>query len=252
MHDADFPSFSTMLEDVAAFYPQAKAPTPGQKAMYFRALRDADLSQVRSAFDAHMRDTRAQGGWMPLPSHILAQIDGAVADDGRPGADEAWALALCARDEADTVIWTAEMAHAWSTCRTVFDLGDEVGARMAFRETYNRLVMQSRSQRTAPEWTVSLGFDPQRRDAALTSAVKAGRLQQSELPQIASLSVPLLLASQTVCDGIPSAARNAIEKLRQMFVSRAAQPSTDVLEKARTKQLQAVSAARVQFYKGVE
>ena len=45
---------------------------------------------------------------------VLERIE---EQDGRPGADEAWAIALGALDEADTVVWTDEMAEAFAIAR---------------------------------------------------------------------------------------------------------------------------------------
>jgi hypothetical protein len=69
---------------------------------------------------------------------------------GHPTADEAWALALKAMDENQTVVWTNEIMYAWERCRAVYQDGDKVGARMAFKAVYDGLNLSGR-----PDWIVS-------------------------------------------------------------------------------------------------
>lgn len=105
-----------------------------------------------------------------------AILDRIEEEDGRPGADEAWAIAIGAQDEAETVVWTEEMAQAFEVARPVLDARDKVGARVAFRDAYERLVRNAREAGAGCCWTVSLGHDEQRRAASLQTAVTAGRL----------------------------------------------------------------------------
>lgn len=95
-------------------------------------------------------------------------------DDGRPGPDEAWAL--MPRDEAQSVVWTDEMAQAFDTARHMLAAGDKVAARLAFRENYIRLVNEARDAGKPVNWMASLGHDPNGRDVVLAEAVAAGRL----------------------------------------------------------------------------
>lgn len=97
-------------------------------------------------------------------------------DDGRPGADEAWAIALDAQDEACTVVWCGEIQQAFAVARPVLDAGDKIGARMAFRNAYDRLVRDARSNRKPAQWSPSLGWDEGQRRAVLTRAVETGVL----------------------------------------------------------------------------
>lgn len=100
---------------------------------------------------------------------ILQRIQAA---DGRPGKDEAWSIALSAADESETVVMTAEILQAMTAAQPVLDLGDKVGARMAFMSAYERLVIAARAEAIPTTWSVSLGFDPKRRVTAIESAVR--------------------------------------------------------------------------------
>jgi hypothetical protein len=96
-------------------------------------------------------------------------------------------VALGSLDEADTVVWTEETAQAFAAARPVLDLGDKVGARMAFKGAYERLVDAARRDGRPMAVQVSLGWDQNRRIVAIDAAVTAGRLPA---PQAAALLPP--------------------------------------------------------------
>lgn len=135
---------------------------------------EAELSQypVRAVLDALTRCRRELTGRLTLAA-VLERIN---TSDGRPGADEAWATAILAHDEAETVVWTSEISMAFSVARPLLDLGDKVGARMAFRDAYERMVIDARRERNPVRWEASLGYDADRRRSVLSSAVEFGRL----------------------------------------------------------------------------
>ncbi|NNB26316.1 hypothetical protein [Pseudomonas fragi] len=60
--------------------------------------------------------------------------------DGRPEPNEAWAIAVTAADEDNSVVLTEEILLALGAARPVLNAGDAVGARMAFLNAYQRLV----------------------------------------------------------------------------------------------------------------
>lgn len=95
-------------------------------------------------------------------------------DDGRPGVEEAWAMVP--KGEADTCVWTEEMAQAMSAAHDLLDRGDEIAARMAFKECYQRLRQSARDRCSPVSWSVSLGWDAQGREPAIREAVEKGRL----------------------------------------------------------------------------
>jgi len=109
-------------------------------------------------------------------SEVLDRLNDA---DGRPGADEAWAQSIRAEDEADTVVWTDDMRQAFSMARPLLELGDKVGARMAFRDAYERIVAEARQLGSPVRWEASLGWDTERRRDVLTKAVTSGLLPAS-------------------------------------------------------------------------
>ena len=134
------------------------------------------FAAVAAAFNKHLTDPK-HGSYLPKPADIFRHLPSASADDGRPGADEAWGLLLkVIRDERETAVLTDEMRSGWTACQPILDLGDEVGARLAFRETYHREVENARKMAVAPRWTPTLGTDPTLRQSRLREAVEAGRI----------------------------------------------------------------------------
>jgi hypothetical protein len=131
-------------------------------------LDDLSSYDPKSVIAALSRCRRELKGRLNL-ADIIARID-----DGRPGAEEAWAA--LPHDEATSVVWTDEMSQAWGVCSGLIANGDMVAARMAFRETYQRLVTDARNERRPAKWTVSLGHDVQGRKSALLMAVAKRRI----------------------------------------------------------------------------
>jgi hypothetical protein len=97
-----------------------------------------------------------------------------AAEDGRPGVEAAWAM--CPKTEERSVVWTSEMAEAFGLCRDLLP-GDEIGARMVFKEQYPGLVSAARLAHTPVRWIVCLGWDVNDRVRALSEAVEKKRIK---------------------------------------------------------------------------
>lgn len=153
-----------------------KTVSAASLSIWFSSLQRYELAAVQAAFASYITDPN-DCRFPPKPGDIIRHIERASADDGRPGADEAWGMLLrLLKDERETGVLTEEMRSGWEVCGPILDLGDEVGARMAFRETYNREVEKARKMAVAPRWTPTLGTDPTLRNARLIEAVRAGRI----------------------------------------------------------------------------
>lgn len=109
---------------------------------------------------------------------VIERLGGA---DGRPSADEAWAKALLGYDENATVVMNDEIAKAMEIARPIMDERDRVGARMAFKNAYERIVLEARERKTPVRWYPSLGLDKQGRENAIREAVERGQLPSSNL-----------------------------------------------------------------------
>lgn len=128
-----------------------------------RELAGFESTQVSAALRRCVRELR---GRLTL-ADILQRMP-----NQHPGAEEAWAL--CPRDEAQTVVWTDAIAEAFGVARPLLQEGDHVAARMAFRETYNRIVAESHG--ATPKWWPSIGHDVHGRARPLLAAAESGRL----------------------------------------------------------------------------
>lgn len=247
MRKADFDEFCELLDAVCGLLSRGSyTPSAANSALWFRALQEHSLDVVRAAFDAHVKDPQ-RGRFVPTPADVIAQIAGFADADGRPGPEEAWAMSVLARDESETVVWTAEMAAAWGISLSVLDLGDDVGARMAFKEAYARLVDEARRCRTPVSWSASLGHDASRRSLAVGSAVALGRLPASDLDALPAPRGMLLLESEQ--SGIPEHIQEKMRELRELLtVPRPAGPSRDVLAKKETAAKKASVAQAVRAY----
>jgi hypothetical protein len=186
-------------------------------------------------------------------------------DDGRPGADEAWAL--CPKSEADAAVWAGEMREAFFIAWPILRGGDEIAARMAFKQTYERLCREARDQRQPVAWTVSAGRDRDATAKALDRAVSLGRIDQKQaqamlpaLPDNGPIAMLLaggdeqqalrLIASDgkrvgDKVDYAAVAARN-LPLLREALAKRKQPaPSIDEQDRLHTEKLKAITAARV-------
>lgn len=95
-------------------------------------------------------------------------------DDGRPGAEEAWAM--IPHDEEGSVVWSAEMQRAFGVANPLLIEGDTIAARMAFLEAYRGQVRLARDRAEPVCWQPSLGRDRWGREAALRDAIDKGRM----------------------------------------------------------------------------
>lgn len=132
-------------------------------------------------------------------------------EDGRPGADEAWAM--IPHDESGSVVWSQEMAEAWGIAAPLIAEGDKVGGRMAFREAYARLCAAARDRCEPVRWAPSMGHDPRGREDALRVAVEAGRIThehaQSLTPALQTPTLALLTGPDAA--GMPPGIRERLQ-----------------------------------------
>lgn len=224
MREQDYDEFAGLLADVWSL--KGQALTAGQKAMFFRALAAHPIEEVRAGLDAHVRDPR-RGQFLPMPADVIGQIQGIVADDGRPGPEEAWAKAMRAADENASLVWTDEMAQAWGIAAPIMSNGDDIGARMAFKEAYTRLVDEARRARRPVNWTATLGHDKGGHAEALIAGHAAGLLPA---PDVLALPAPVSTIDELVRRA-PDAVRDRLAAIKADLVARKAEPVSTPVRK---------------------
>lgn len=122
---------------------------------------------VIKALDRCMREVKGR----LTPAEIIERID-----DGRPTAEEAWAM-VGHDDEGRTIVTTREAMEAMGTCRELFR-DDPVAARMAFKDAYRREVQEGRAAKRPAVWMVSAGTDRAGYERAVYEALDKGRLSE--------------------------------------------------------------------------
>ncbi len=102
------------------------------------------------------------------------------------GSHEAWAIAeksIGFDGQELTVIWTEQMAQAFSRCEDLIKTGDKyqrAEAKKIFCDAYDRLVTQAKDQGLKPIYVTSLGTDKDQQIAAIKQAEVDGFLKAPE------------------------------------------------------------------------
>lgn len=168
MIDSDFELFAEIWAEVHEFMPGGKKLSHRAITMIFEAMSDYTLDAIEKALSIHIQCNK----FAPTPSDIIEILSS--SKNKHVGADEAWAIALASFDEFDTVVINQQITEARSIAYDVWESGDKVGARMAFKAAYDRIIQSS----PVPSWFVSIGYDTQRRVDAVKKAVSLGRISQ--------------------------------------------------------------------------
>lgn len=147
--------------------------TPQAATLIASDLQNYDLESIGLALAEVRRTARGR----LLPGEILAAL---AKRDGRPHADEAWAIALNSVDESVTVLMTEEIGLALAAARPVIDIGDMVAARRSFLMAYERLVQEARDKARPAKWDISLGSDRSGRVLAIQEATRLGRISKAD------------------------------------------------------------------------
>lgn len=173
--------------------------------MLLTDLADYDERAVLVALSKCRRELK---GRLTL-AEIISRID-----DGRPGAEEAWAVLPF--DESTSVVWTDEMSEAFWVAYPLIQEGEKIAARMAFKESYLRLVADAREHRTPARWTVSLGHDKNGRHPVLAAAVEKQRIT----PGHARALIPNFDADDSVTPLLEREKSNAAYALAEQIIKR--------------------------------
>ena len=105
------------------------------------------------------------------------------------GAHEAWSIAeksIGFDGEELTVVWTEQMAQAFSRCEDLVKTGDKyqrAEAKKIFCDAYDRLVTQAKDKGLKPIYTTSLGVDKDQAISAIQQAKLEGFLSASVVQQ---------------------------------------------------------------------
>lgn len=162
--------FSAVVNHINELWP--KDPLSDSRIkLFWKALCDISNQVAVDAIDNYAINDK-NAAFSPMPAHIKRYLPQGKA---HPGADEAWAIAIKASDERESLIWTQQIAAAWGIAQPMYDDGDKIGARMAFKDAYNRIVDCA----CEPVAIVSIGWDKDGREDVVPKAIKMGLLPVS-------------------------------------------------------------------------
>lgn len=161
-------AFADLLAGLLDIY--GRVVTPAAASLWWAAFEKHSIQDVSAAFSRYTQDPE-QGRYPPTPAAVLSCLPIAPGQS-RLSADEAWSFCLRSFDEADTAIMNEAIDAGRAAALPVWEIGDKIGARMAFRAAYERAV--SSGQRLT--WRLSLGHDRAKREHAAEQAVSAGWL----------------------------------------------------------------------------
>jgi hypothetical protein len=157
--------------------------TPASIMIWTNMMNNYPFSVIKEALLHHVQHST----FAPKPADMINFIK---SKDGRPSADEAWAM--IPRNESVSAVLSQDMLTAMGAAQPLLDEGDQVAARMAFKESYNRLITEARNNSIPVEWFPSLGDDKYGREAVVKEAVRLGRISevhaQKLLPNITNFT----------------------------------------------------------------
>ena len=201
---------------------------PAAATLMIRDLRDYNRLEIEQAL-ARCR------------SEITGRLTLASILDRMPtanvhlSANEAWSIVLMSRDEQATVIWTDEIAKAAGVANPILEIGDKVGARMAFIAAYEREIASSKAEGRTVRWWPSLGNSKELRRESIEQGIKDGRLPAPDVEHL--LPAPSQLEDKT--GGIPENVQLVLQHLRNML-----KDSNDKAEEHRRREAAALEQRR--------
>ena len=148
------------------------------------------------------------------------------------GSHEAWAIAeksIGFDGQELTVIWTEQMAQAFSRCEELIKTGDKyqrAEAKKIFCDAYDRLVTQAKDQGLKPIYVTSLGTDKDQAIAAINQATVDGFLtapdatallehKQTKLEQLSESERYKTIAQEALAKLGPLIKRNPINRMAE-------------------------------------
>jgi len=147
---------------------------------YWEILEGYDFAAVEKAFFSHFSESK----FFPTPADIIGNMP---TDSSRhPAENEAWGIALLALDDNRSVIYTEQIAVSIAAARHLFNAGDLIAARMAFKDAYRRNVQVAPN----PVWLFSQGYDRTERAEVALKAHSMGIIGESLVLELVANYVP--------------------------------------------------------------
>ena len=167
MDKSDYAEFRDLWNSAHEVQANGKVFGKNAMAMVFESLSEYPINMVSHAILLHCKKNK----YAPTPADIIEIIN---EHSGVPqvGPEEAWSIARASMDESVTSVLTQAIAEARSVAQPIFESGDSIGARMAFKETYSRVIKNNPYQ----SWFISPGTDKTTSLPVIERAIQLGRL----------------------------------------------------------------------------
>lgn len=163
---------------MASIMPGGERITPAGAKMLLADIEEFSEDAIMVA----LKSCRMELRFFPTSNDIISRI---VSQDGRPGAEEAWSM--IPKDERTSAVWTTEMRIAFGVASSLIEC-DPIAARMTFKEKYESLVKQARSNKQGAVWSLTIGYDKNTAQGVLIDAVEKDRMPmhtaQALLPHV--------------------------------------------------------------------
>jgi len=168
--------FSALMDELGEVYDRQVSAT--LKRLYWDDLGSVPVEALQMAARLHRRDPD-RGRFFPKPADFVEKLERLSGDESIT-ADEAWAIALASFDERNTICTTDEIMQAAAVASPIYASGDKVGARLAFRAAFERALAANRAAGKRSEWRLSLGWDADARQHAVSEALRLGRITEAD------------------------------------------------------------------------
>jgi hypothetical protein len=171
MNLSDKKQFKQLIDDVSELYGKDK-PSQSILRQWWMVLEDYPFHIVEQALSYHIKHSK----FAPRPADIIEMVE---QSDGRPSADEAWAMCLSQSDEYASVWLTEDVLEALGRgAGAILADGDKIAARMAFKESYGRIIQVARDRGIPVKRVLSQGHDVNGRAEVIEQGITAGYITQ--------------------------------------------------------------------------
>jgi hypothetical protein len=167
MNTSEKEQFTDLIINIFEIY--SMKITPASIMIWSNLMNSYPFSSVKDALLNHVQHSV----FAPKPADMINFIKD---QDGRPSADVAWSM--IPRNEYVSAVLTQDMLTAMAAAQPLLNEGDQVAARMAFKDSYNNLVNEARNKCTPIAWFPSLGDDKNGRESVITEAIRLGRITE--------------------------------------------------------------------------
>ena len=185
----------TMTAFAATAEMLGKSFTDHQLILFAESVEKYDQKQFMDA----LRRVREECKFFSL-AEVISRID-----DGRPDPEEAWSLVRF--DDSETMVMNDDIGKAMGVARAAYEEGDKLGAKLAFKEKYAKVVAEARANAKPVNWFMSLGSNASGYAEPVNAALAAGRIDKKTAKQCLPLFddgvVAGMLTDQGVSNPIP-------------------------------------------------